>query len=73
MMIHITPKKVNDMKELVISATFKHQGVAYEERYKSKGQFSKALKRKKDMFISLVDLKEMKVVRKDDLNKYLGK
>lgn len=72
MFIHITPKKVNKMSELTISATFKHQGVEYESRFKTKGHFKNALRRTKDMFVSLVDMNEMKVVRRDDLQSYLN-
>ncbi len=71
MMVHIMPKKVNDVKELTISATFQYQGVRYEERYRTKGNFLSALKRKKkDIFINAVDYKEMKVITRDTLMEY---
>lgn len=73
MMVHIMPKKVNDVRELTISATFQHQGVRYEERYKTKGNFLAALKRKKDIFINAVDYKEMKVITRDTLSSYITK
>lgn len=72
MMIHITPKKINSKDKLPVSVTFSHQGVKYEERYKSKGYAINAIKRSKDMFVSLVDIDRMKVVRRDDLASYIA-
>lgn len=73
MMVHIQPKKVNSVADLKISATFQHQGCKYEERYKTKGHFLSALRRKKDMFINAVDLNEMCVVTRDTLSQYSAK
>lgn len=72
MMVHITPKKVNNMKELVISATFKHQSVKYESRFKCKADFIRALKKTNDMFVDLVDLNTMQVIKRDDLKQYIN-
>lgn len=72
MMIHITPKKINSKDKLPISVTFKHQGVAYEQRYKSKGYAINAINKSKDMFVSLVDIERMRVVRRDDLASYIA-
>jgi len=72
MMVHIRPKKVNRSDELKIDATFQHQGVRYSERYKNKEAFKKALARKKDIFINLVDFNSIQVVHRDDLFHYLS-
>ncbi len=73
MMVHIQPKKVDRVSDLKIDATFQHQGVRYSERYKTKGHFLSALKRKKDIFINAVDLNEMCVVTRDTLASYSAK
>lgn len=70
MMVHVSPKKVNNVSELKISATFQHQGCKYEERYKTKGHFLNALKRKKDTFINAVDYNSMEVITRDTLGGY---
>lgn len=74
MMVVIAPKKVNKASDLTIDATFQYQGVRYSERYKTKGHFLSALKRKKkDIFINAVDYSSMEVVTRDTLASYSKK
>lgn len=68
MFIHVTPKRMD--KGYVVSATFEHQGVAYEERFVSKKRFLDRIKRGKDTFVSAVDYTDMVVIKRETLEEY---
>ena len=64
MMIFTSTKKLD--KNYEVSATFEHQGVAYEERFNKFHQFKNKMKRTNDVFICAVDYRDMKVIRPGD-------
>lgn len=54
-----------------ISATFEHQGVAYDEPFNSLRAFKIKVRRTKDTFKSAVDYVQMRVIHPLDLEEFL--
>lgn len=69
MFINTGYKKLNNV---AISATFEHDGIPYESRFGSKGQFKKAIQRTKDRFINAVDYVSFEVITKDNIKEYIA-
>ncbi len=67
MMIYVRPKA---LKQITISATFEHEGIAYEEKFSSRRRFLAYMKRTKDSFICAVDYQLNLVVNQFNLREY---
>lgn len=70
MFIFVKPKKINNVNEFKIHAVFEHQGVKFEERYKTKKIFLASLKRTKHKFINAVDFNQMICIYPNNLKEY---
>jgi len=69
MLIQTLTKKIKP--NYLISATFEHQGVEYEERFNNLRGFKMKIKRSKDAFKNAVDYAQMKVIHPLELKDYL--
>ncbi len=71
MFIHITPKRLDTYE---VDATFEHQGIRYNAKYRKEGHFINALKKTKDKFIDAVVVTNSKqaVLRQKDIKQYLS-
>jgi len=70
MLIQTPVKKIHP--NFLISATFEHQGVGYEERFNSMRGFKMKLKRTKDAFKGAVDYEQMRVIHPLDVKEYIN-
>lgn len=64
MLIQTNTKKLD--KNYRVSATFEHQGCAYEERFNKYSSFLKKMKRTGDTFICAVDYKGLRIIHPGD-------
>lgn len=64
--------RVKRIRKVVVSATFEHQGVPYEDRFDSIGRFITKVKRTKDTFINAVVFTDMTVLNPQNISKYIS-
>lgn len=64
MMIVTNTKKLD--KNYEVSATFEHQGVAYEERFNKYSHFVRKMRKTEDTFVCAVDYRTMAVIKPGD-------